>query len=110
MAIIITELLITVKFDWELITKPLPPTITVCWIIGFGVLVAWTVWHFYLQRLLWHTEQVSRSASPVKHHLENNNTDLAAEDDLPEQTAMNGAALQNGNSPHRHLRSRAVKH
>jgi len=79
-AIIVTELLICLKFDWETVTKPLPNHITVAWIIGFVILLLWTVWHFYFKRLLWHTEQ--RMSTPVhkrkmpKHmqngHLNNN--------------------------------------
>jgi phosphatidylserine synthase 2 len=34
-AIVITELLVTVKFDYETITKPLPKTIAYFWILGF---------------------------------------------------------------------------
>ena len=55
--VIITELLITLKFDWDTITKPLPPHVFMFWIVAASGLVLWTVWHFYLQHLLWHTEQ-----------------------------------------------------
>jgi multisubunit Na+/H+ antiporter MnhB subunit len=56
-AIIVTEVLITLKFDWETFTKPLPRHIVFGWVIGLVGLALWTVWHFYLQRLLTHTEQ-----------------------------------------------------
>jgi len=55
-AIIITEVLITLKFDWHTFTKPLPDHVTFGWSIGLAVLAIWTIWHFYLQRLLRHTE------------------------------------------------------
>jgi multisubunit Na+/H+ antiporter MnhB subunit len=58
-AIIVTEVLITLKFDWETFTKPLPQHIALGWVIGLVGLALWTVWHFYLQRLLTHTEQRS---------------------------------------------------
>ena len=32
--VIITELLITLKFDWETITKPLPPHVLMFWTVG----------------------------------------------------------------------------
>jgi len=56
MSIIITEVLITLKFDWHTFTKPLPRHVVVGWTIGLAVLAIWTIWHFYLQRLLRHTE------------------------------------------------------
>jgi len=55
-AIIVTEVLITLKFDWHTFTKPLPSHVVVGWTIGLAVLAIWTIWHFYLQRLLRHTE------------------------------------------------------
>lgn len=44
--IIITELLIIMKFDWETITKPLPTSVLCFWIIGLLGLVLWTIWFF----------------------------------------------------------------
>lgn len=49
-AIIITELLIVVKFDWETITKPLPTHVAYGWILGFSFLLIFTVWKFYIFR------------------------------------------------------------
>ena len=46
-AIIITELLVTVKFGWETIIKPVPAPLSYFWIIG---LVMYTVWKFYIKR------------------------------------------------------------
>jgi len=63
MAIIVTEVLITFKFDWETFTKPLPRHVVVGWAIGLATLAAWTIWHFYLQRLLTHTEDRSLAAA-----------------------------------------------
>ena len=57
LAIIFTEALVVFKFDWQTITLPLPPLITILWLSGLAGLALWTVWHFYLQRLLWHTEK-----------------------------------------------------
>jgi len=61
-AIVVTEVLITFKFDWETFTKPLPRHVVVGWTIGLAVLALWTIWHFYLQRLLTHTENRSSAA------------------------------------------------
>ena len=55
--IIATELCIILKFDWNLVTTPVPRYIAYIWIAGLAILILWTIWHFYLQRLLWHTEK-----------------------------------------------------
>jgi hypothetical protein len=68
----VTEILITLKFDWELITKPLPRHIGLAWIIGLVVLLMWTLWHFYLQRLLWHTESKLQNTDGQPEHTNNN--------------------------------------
>ncbi|XP_067655372.1 phosphatidylserine synthase 2-like [Haliotis asinina] len=49
-AIIFTECLITFKFDWELVVKPVPQLIASFWLAGFVCLVSWTVWKFYVKR------------------------------------------------------------
>ena len=49
-AIIITELLVTVKFGWETIIKPVPAPLSYFWIIGVIGLVMYTVWKFYIKR------------------------------------------------------------
>lgn len=64
-AIIITEVLITLKFDWNTFTKPLPRHITLFWVVGLAGLALWTVWYFYLQRLLNHTEQKLKADLPL---------------------------------------------
>jgi hypothetical protein len=66
-AIIVTEVLITLKFDWDTFTKPLPQHVALGWIVGLVGLALWTVWHFYLQRLLTHTEQRSNGHSDDKN-------------------------------------------
>jgi len=67
-AIIVTEVLITFKFDWHTFTKPLPGYVVVGWVIGLAVLAIWTIWHFYLQRLLTHTEVRSSAADGAVSH------------------------------------------
>lgn len=52
----VTEILIALKFDWNTFTKPLPPHITTMLLVGAFCLTVWTLWHFYFQRLLHHTE------------------------------------------------------
>lgn len=49
-AIIITEFLIVVKFDFVTISKPLPPHVAVFWILGLITLIVWTIWKFYIYR------------------------------------------------------------
>ena len=65
-AIIVTEVLITFKFDWQTFTKPLPGYVVVGWVIGLAALAIWTIWHFYLQRLLTHTEVRSLAANAAE--------------------------------------------
>ena len=36
-----------VKFDWEVITKPLPAHIAYCWIAFLGITAVWTWWKFF---------------------------------------------------------------
>ena len=48
--IIVTEVLICLKFDWELITRPLPTHIAWCWGAIVAVWLAWTAWHFFPRR------------------------------------------------------------
>jgi hypothetical protein len=64
MTIVITELLIALKFDWHTFTLPPPTNVVVFWSVLIAVLSLWTLWHFYLQRLLHHTEvKLSRTNS-----------------------------------------------
>ncbi|XP_069692236.1 phosphatidylserine synthase 2-like [Periplaneta americana] len=48
LAIISTEFLIVAKFDWETITKPIPSHIVLLWGLGLSILMAWTVWRFFV--------------------------------------------------------------
>ncbi|ESO09280.1 hypothetical protein HELRODRAFT_150062, partial [Helobdella robusta] len=48
-AIMITEVLIAFKFDWNTFTKPLPPHVINMLLIGALALIVWTLWHFYFQ-------------------------------------------------------------
>jgi hypothetical protein len=47
-AIIVTELLICIKFGWSTITKPLPRHIALWWVLGAAILLVYTVVKFYL--------------------------------------------------------------
>ncbi|KAL5007110.1 hypothetical protein ScPMuIL_015916 [Solemya velum] len=49
-AVIITEFLITIRFDWETISKPLPRHISMFWSIGLVSLLLWTLWKFYIKK------------------------------------------------------------
>ena len=48
LAIIVTELLICIKFGWATITKPLPRHIALWWVLGAALLLIYTVVKFYL--------------------------------------------------------------
>lgn len=50
-AVIITEFLIVVKFDWNTVTKPLPKPIAIFWVLGLLGLVGWTVLKFYILKV-----------------------------------------------------------
>ncbi|XP_013403377.1 phosphatidylserine synthase 2-like [Lingula anatina] len=47
-AIIITELLIVLKFDWQTVSKPIPFPVACFWILGIVGLFVYTIWKFYL--------------------------------------------------------------
>ena len=47
-AIVVTELLICIKFGWSTITKPLPRHIALWWVLGAALLLVYTVVKFYL--------------------------------------------------------------
>jgi hypothetical protein len=47
--IIVTECLIVFKFDWEVVTKPFPMHIALCWSIGIIIFILWIIWQFYLK-------------------------------------------------------------
>ncbi|XP_076450814.1 phosphatidylserine synthase 2-like [Babylonia areolata] len=49
-AIIITEFLIVLKFDWRTVTKPIPQPIAFVWVVGLGSLLVWTIVKFYILR------------------------------------------------------------
>jgi len=46
--IVVTELLICIKFGWATITKPLPRHIALWWVLGAALLLVYTVVKFYL--------------------------------------------------------------
>ena len=48
LAIIVTELLICIKFGWATMTKPLPHHIALWWVLGAALLLVYTVVRFYL--------------------------------------------------------------
>ena len=55
LCIIITETLICVKYDLDLVTKPLPRGIASLWALGILSLFSWTLWQFGIKywRLRW---------------------------------------------------------
>ncbi|CAF1529748.1 unnamed protein product, partial [Didymodactylos carnosus] len=62
-AIIITEVLIVLKFGWNIVTLPFPFHITVLWLTIIILLFLWTVYQFWFKKLIhWHHR---RSSAPV---------------------------------------------
>ena len=60
--IIITEILIVLKFDWETSTKPLPPDVAFWWKVFGTLLLLYTIWNFYVKPLLhWSERRNSRA-------------------------------------------------
>ncbi len=55
-AIIMLEFVIVCKFDWKTVTMAMPRHMAIFWILFITAIMSWTIWHFYLKRLLWHTE------------------------------------------------------
>ena len=51
-AIIITELLIILKFDIEVVSKPLPKHIFYAWMFAIAVLTLYTFWRFVVQNII----------------------------------------------------------
>ncbi|XP_017461940.1 PREDICTED: phosphatidylserine synthase 2-like, partial [Rhagoletis zephyria] len=51
-SIIITELLIILKFDFAVVTKPLPKHIFLFWVGAIILLVLWTLWRFVLRNFI----------------------------------------------------------
>ena len=70
---IATESFIVLKFDWALVTRPLPPAITLLWASLLLIIAGWTLWHFYINRLLWHTEAKLASQEARREHAQHQN-------------------------------------
>ncbi len=98
-AIIVTEMLISLKFDWPTLSRPIPKHMAIFWTAGIIILVLGTVWHFYLKRLLWHTElKLKEDDTTVQHNVLNGNA----------HTVQNGYAIHEGsNPPIKNLRNRS---
>ena len=68
--IIITEILIILKFDWETSTKPLPPDVAFWWKVFGTLLLVYTIWNFYVNPLLhWSERRNSRAARRLSKEL-----------------------------------------
>ncbi|KAK7891611.1 hypothetical protein WMY93_023574 [Mugilogobius chulae] len=48
-AITVTEFLIVVKYDPHTLMLPIPLSIIHCWILGFILIVSWTLWRFFIR-------------------------------------------------------------
>ena len=47
--IVFTEVLIVLKFDWDLVTIPFPEHIKFAWTVFFCCLLLWMLWQFYVK-------------------------------------------------------------
>lgn len=47
LVIIITELLIVMRFDFHVITIPLPRSVALSWLLFISCLIVWTIWQFF---------------------------------------------------------------
>ena len=57
-SIIITELLIVLKFDWLAVTKPIPLHLASLWLVGQFSFVLWTAFKFYTSQDVTNTVKV----------------------------------------------------
>ncbi|PVD33310.1 hypothetical protein C0Q70_04563 [Pomacea canaliculata] len=69
-AIIITEFLIVLKFDWETVTKPIPQPVASVWGVGLLCLVVWTIFKFYILRDVKHDVPSPVEGNSSKHFSE----------------------------------------
>ncbi|KAK6973721.1 phosphatidylserine synthase 2 [Biomphalaria glabrata] len=72
-SIIITELLIVLKFDWNTVTKPLPKPVAIFWLIGALGLFIWTIVKFYIFKDVKHDIPNISNPSEQSKNSENNN-------------------------------------
>ena len=47
--IVLTEVLIVFKFDWDLVSKPFPQHVVIGWSIFLTIVFTWMAWHFYIK-------------------------------------------------------------
>jgi hypothetical protein len=58
--IVFTELLIVLKFAWDIVTKPLPTHMVIFWTGFLTIIVLWTIWHFYIKAFLhWNENKIN---------------------------------------------------
>ncbi|XP_033106106.1 phosphatidylserine synthase 2-like isoform X1 [Anneissia japonica] len=93
-AMILTEVLLVLKFDRELILKPFPSHIAVCWIIAFISLVAWTIYQFYIRPQFCAPEQ-----EPVEIEYDSNDGEFSE---------VHTNSVGNGIKQNYHLRRRPI--
>ncbi|CAH8461345.1 unnamed protein product [Schistosoma rodhaini] len=70
-SIIITELLIVMKFGWDIITKPFPRHISIFWSLVLIGLVSWTFWHFYIVPWLFRWGRASKTETREEETIQN---------------------------------------
>ncbi|CAF0783183.1 unnamed protein product [Adineta steineri] len=62
-AIVITEVLIVFKFDWETVTLPLPFHIVLVWVTIASATILWTLYQFWFKRfILWGQKKNNQNA------------------------------------------------
>ena len=64
--IIFTELLIVLKFDWDVVTIPFPRHVAICWSIAITLFVLWIIWQFYLKPHLYKANEYNETTKKTK--------------------------------------------
>lgn len=101
-AIIITELLVVIKFDWETVTKPLPTHMQVFWTCAISSLVGYTIWKFFIVNdhkdsvVLIHTDDEDDNSSIGSHAQGALNRELRTQGALNNEPHTKGALYKEG--------------
>lgn len=107
--ILLTEILIILKFDWPLVTKPFPRHIAIFWIATAALLVSWTIWQFLIKPFIF-----NRRRKPSVHNFEPTNSTTSTDKELDNlllhqiesYKTANGSSVKSAKSKSTTLRSR----
>ena len=100
--IIMTELIICIKFGKETMTKPLPRHIALWWVLGAALLIIYTFVKFYLLK----PEHVPK---PEKENIIMGNSGSTPEEEEEEEQVEAGRAVRQENFTHQTQPNREAK-